>query len=52
MRSKTAAESLAVCNNWAIGWIGPAGWTNAAKAGRHYDAQVEKAWRLILGAPS
>jgi len=52
MKSKTAAHALAVFNNLAIGLIAHAGWRNAAQARRHYDANFEKALRLILESPS
>jgi len=52
VKSKTAAEALAVFNNLAIRLICHAGWANTAQARRHYDANIGKALRLILGAPS
>lgn len=52
MKSRIAAEALSVFNNLAIRLICHAGWANAAQARRHYDANVGKALRLVLGAPS
>jgi hypothetical protein len=52
MKSHTAAEALAVCNNLALGLIRQAGWTNAAAARRYYDAHWQEALNLILQAPS
>lgn len=52
MKSKIAAQALSVFNNLAIRLIRHAGWTNAAQARRHYDANIGKALRLIIGAPS
>jgi predicted transposase YbfD/YdcC len=52
MKSKNAAEALAVFNNLAIRLISHAGWTNTAQARRYYDADFGKALRLIFGAPS
>lgn len=52
MKSKTGAQALAVFNNLAIRLICHAGWANTAQARRHYDANIGKALRLILGAPS
>ena len=37
MKSHTAAEALAVCNNLAVGLIRHAGWDNVAEARRYYD---------------
>jgi predicted transposase YbfD/YdcC len=51
MKSYPAAESLAVCNNLAIGLIRQAGWGNAAAARRHYGARIGEALRLILRPP-
>ena len=50
MKSKTAAQALAVFNNLAIRLICHAGWTNTAQARRHYDANIGKALRLVIGA--
>jgi predicted transposase YbfD/YdcC len=52
IKSRAAAEALAVFNNLAIGLIRHGGWTNAAQARRHYDAKIGEALRLILGSPS
>lgn len=52
MKSRIAAEALSVFNNLAIRLICHAGWTNTAQARRHYDANIGKALRLVLGAPS
>lgn len=51
MKSKVAAEALAVFNNLAIRLICHAGWENTAQARRHYDANIGKALRLIFRAP-
>jgi len=52
MKSKTAAQALAVFNNLAIRLICHAGWANTAQARRHYDANIGKALRLVIGAQS
>lgn len=51
MKSKTEAQALSVFNNLAIRLISHAGWINTAQARRHYDANIGKALRLVLGAP-
>jgi predicted transposase YbfD/YdcC len=52
MKSKTDAEALSVFNNLAIRLICHASWANAARARRHYDANIGEALRLILGVPT
>lgn len=51
MKSYAAAEALAVFNNLAIALICHDGWENAAKARRHYGANIGKALRVILESP-
>jgi predicted transposase YbfD/YdcC len=51
IKSRTAAEALAVFNNLAIYLISQAGRTNAAQARRYYDGNIGEALRLILVAP-
>ncbi|MGI9107136.1 MAG: ISAs1 family transposase [Pyrinomonadaceae bacterium] len=51
MKSHTAAEALAVCNNLAVGLIRHAGWDNVAEARRYYDAYPAQALRLIVKPP-
>ena len=51
MKSKTAAEALAVFNNLAIAMLLHDGRENVAKARRHYGANVGKALRLIFRKP-
>ncbi len=52
MKSHTAAQALAVCNNLALGLLRHAGWENVAAARRYYEARLNEALRLILRAPS
>ena len=52
MKSHTAAEALAVCNNLAVGLIRHAGWDNVAEARDFYAAHIEQALSLILRPPS
>jgi len=52
MKSHTAAQALAVCNNLALGLLRHAGWANLAAARRYYEARLDEALRLILRAPS
>ncbi len=52
MKSHTAAEALAVCNNLAVGLIRQAGWNNVAEARRFYAAYPAQALQLILKPPS
>ena len=52
MKSHTAAEALAVCNNLALGLIRHAGWKNVAEARRFYAANIRQALLLILRPPS
>ena len=52
MKSHTAAQALAICNNLAIGLLRHAGWENLAAARRHYEARLDEALRLVLRAPS
>jgi predicted transposase YbfD/YdcC len=51
MKSRPAAEALAVCTNLAIGLMRHAGWENIAEARRYYAAHPEEALRLILASP-
>ena len=51
MKSHQAAETLAVCNNLAIGLIRHAGWDNVAEARRYYSAYPAQALRLIMPSP-
>lgn len=51
MKSRRAAEALAICNNLALGLIRHAGWHNVAEARRFYDAHPQQALQLILRAP-
>jgi predicted transposase YbfD/YdcC len=52
MKSHTAAEVLAVCNNLALGMIRHAGWSNVAEARSFYSAKPELALQLILMPPT
>lgn len=52
MKSHTAAEALAVCNNLTLGLIRHAGWNNVAEARRFYAAHPQQALLLILRPPS
>jgi len=52
IKSHTAAEAVAVCNNLALGLIRHAGWNNVAEARRFYDAYPAQALQLILKPPS
>lgn len=52
IRSHTAAQALAVCNNLALGLIRHAGWNNVAEARRFYDAYPSQALQLIVKPPS
>lgn len=48
MKSRTAAEALAVCNNLVLGLIRATGWNNVAEARRFYSAHKRDALRLVL----
>ncbi len=52
MKSHTAAEALAVCNNLAVGLIRHAEWNNVAEARRFYSANIDQALQLILCPPT
>lgn len=52
MKSHTAAEALAACNNLALGLIRHAGWNDVAEARRFYAAHPQQALLLILRPPS
>jgi predicted transposase YbfD/YdcC len=52
MKSHTAAQALAVCNNLALGLLRHVGWENLAAARRYYEARLDEALGLILRAPS
>jgi predicted transposase YbfD/YdcC len=48
LRCGHAAHVMAVLNNIAIGLISRAGFTNAAHARRVFDAQLDRAFRLLI----
>lgn len=51
MKSRTAAQVLAVLNNLAIGLIRHLGWNNAAEARRFFAANIEEALSFIFCCP-
>jgi predicted transposase YbfD/YdcC len=51
MKSRPAAEALAVCTNLALGLLRHAGWENVAEARRYYAAHPDEALRLIRASP-
>lgn len=49
MKSRAAAECLAIINNLAIGLLRWLGWDNLARARRYYAAHLPQALQLIQG---
>jgi predicted transposase YbfD/YdcC len=50
-KSINSGQIMATLNNLAIGVLRKTGWENLAKARRFYNAQIEKALKLITNSP-